>query len=69
MSAQDTTVTVSVSGSESLVNNLDASSIVAYVDLDGYGVGEHEVEVHVQQDDLRLTYTPKTKRVKVRIQE
>ncbi len=69
LSAQDTTVTVSVSGSESLVNNLDASSIVAYVDLDGYGVGEHEVEVHVQQDDLRLTYTPKTKRVKVRIQE
>ena len=69
LSAQDTTVTVSVSGSESLVNNLDALSIVAYVDLDGYGVGEHEVEVHVQQDDLRLTYTPKTKRVKVRIQE
>ena len=69
LSAQDTTVTVSVSGSDELVNNLDASSIVAYVDLDGYGVGEHEVEVHVVGDDVRLTYTPKTKRVKVRILE
>ena len=67
LSEDDTSVVVSVSGSSDLINNIDASSIVAYVDLDGYGQGEHEVEVHVVQSDVRLTYTPKTRRVKVRI--
>lgn len=69
LSEEDTKVIVSVSGSADIVNNVDASSINVYVDLDGYGVGEHEVEVHVERSDLRLTYTPKTKKVKVRILE
>lgn len=67
LSAEDTTVTVSVSGSSDVINQLDASSIVAYVDLEDYGTGEHEVEVHVEKSDLKLTYTPKTKKIKVRI--
>lgn len=67
LSAEDTTVTVSVSGSSDIIDKLDASSIVAYVDLEDYGVGEHEVEVHVEKSDLKLTYTPKTKKIKVRI--
>ena len=67
LSAADTTVTVSVSGSSDIVDKLDASSIVAYVDLKDYGVGEHEVEVHVEKSDLKLTYTPKTKKIRVRI--
>ena len=65
LSAADTTVTVSVSGSSDIVDKLDASSIVAYVDLKDYGVGEHEVEVHVEKSDLKLTYTPKTKKIRV----
>ena len=69
MSEEDTKVIVSVSGSADIVNNVDASSINVYVDLEGYSVGEHEVEVHVERSDLRLTYTPKTKKVKVRILE
>ncbi len=69
LSAEDTSVTVSVSGSSDIIDKLDATSIIAYVDLDGYGVGEHEVDVHVERADLRLTYTPKTKKVKVRITE
>ncbi len=69
LSENDRQVTVVVSGSEDVINSLDASSLVAYIDLEGYGVGEHEVEVHVTGDDLRLTYTPKTKRVKIRITE
>lgn len=67
LSADDTTVTVSVSGSSDIVDKLDASSIVAYVDLEDYGVGQHEVEVHVEKSDLKLTYTPKTKKIKVKI--
>ena len=67
LSAADTTVTVSVSGSSDIVDKLDASSIVAYVDLKDYGVGEHEVEVHVEKSDLKLTYTPKTRKIRVRI--
>lgn len=67
LSAADTTVTVSVSGSSDIVDKLDASSIVAYVDLKDYGVGEHEVEVHVEKSDLKLTYTPKAKKIRVRI--
>jgi len=69
LSEEDTKVIVSVSGSADIVNNVDASSINVYVDLEGYSVGEHEVEVHVERSDLRLTYTPKTKKVKVRILE
>ena len=34
-----------------------------------YGVGEHEVEVKVTGTDLRLDYSSKTKKVKVRISE
>ena len=67
LSAEDTSVTVSVSGSSDIIDKLDASSIIAYVDLEAYGVGEHEVEVHVEKSDLKLTYTPKTKKIKVRI--
>ncbi len=67
LSAEDTSVTVSVSGSSDLIDKLDPSSIVAYVDLDGYTEGEYEVEVHIERSDLRLTYTPKTKKVNVRI--
>ncbi|HIS38117.1 MAG TPA: hypothetical protein IAB45_01265 [Candidatus Onthousia faecavium] len=66
-SEEDSRVTVIVTGSESIINSIDPSIIQAYVDLDGLGVGEHEVEVKVRGDDVKLTYTPKTKTVKVRI--
>ena len=69
LSAEDTSVVVVVSGSADIVNSVDASSIAAYIDLDGYGVGEHEVDVKVVRSDVRLTYSPKTKQVKVRISE
>ena len=35
--------------------------------LKDLGVGEHEVEVKVTGDDVKLTYTPKVKKVKVKI--
>ena len=67
LSQADTKVTIVVSGSADIVNNLDASSITAYVNLDGYSVGEHEVDVRVEKSNVLLSYTPKTKQVQVRI--
>ena len=69
MSEDDIKVTVVVKGSEDIVNKVESSSIKAYVDLKNYGVGEHEVPVKVVGDDVKLTYTSKTKKVKVRITE
>ena len=69
LTEDDRQVTVVVSGSEDTVNSVDASSIRAYVDLKDYGVGEHEVEVKVTGDDLKLSYISKTKKVKIKIAE
>ena len=63
----DRQVTVVVKGSEDVVNSIEASDIKAYINLKGYGVGEHEVEVKVTGTDNKLTYSSKTKKVKVRI--
>lgn len=63
----DNSITVIVEGSEDIINRLDSSSIKAYIDLSNYGVGEHEVDVQVTGSDLRLSYKPKTKKVKIRI--
>ena len=67
LSEADSKVTVVVTGSKSIIDNIDPSIINAYVDLDGLGVGEHKVEVKVKGDDVKLNYTSKTKKVKVRI--
>ena len=69
LSEADSKVTVVVSGSEDIVNKIQASDIKAYIDLKNYGVGEHEVEVKVKGSDLKLTYSSKTKKVKVKISE
>ncbi len=69
LSETDSKVVVVVRGSQDVVNSIDASSITAYIDLKGYGVGEHEVPVKVEGTDLKLTYASKTKKVKVRISE
>ena len=69
LSEDDSKVTVVVTGSEDIVNNVDSSTIKAYIDLANYGVGEHEVEVKVIGSDLKLNYASKTKKVKVKISE
>ncbi len=61
----DSKVTVVVSGSEDVINSLDASDIIAYIDLEGYGVGEHNAAVKVRGNDLRLTYESKKKEVRI----
>ena len=69
LTEDDRQVTVIVSGSESIVNAIDTSSIKAYVDLKDYTVGEWDVPVKVTGNDLKLSYESKVRKVKIRITE
>ncbi len=69
VSEEDSTVTVIVKGSSEAVSALDTNTIKATVDLSGYAAGDHEVEVKVTGDDLKLSYESKTKKVHIRIEE
>ena len=66
---ENRTVTVIVKGSKEVIDSFDSSMIEAYIDLSGLSVGEHSVEVKVKGEDSRLTYTPRTKEIKVRISQ
>lgn len=69
MTLEDSKITVVVEGSEDVINNLDPTTIKAYVDLKNTGVGEHEIEVNVTGSELKLTYKPKTKKVKIKVMQ
>ena len=62
-------VTISVKGVQSVLSNLDPTTIKAYVDLKGLGVGQHEVTVQASGSDLRGKYSSKTTKVTLRITE
>ncbi len=66
-SEADSKVTVVVTGSKSIIDSIDSSIIKAYVDLKDLGPGEHEVEVKVKGDDVKLAYKSKVTKVKVKI--
>ena len=65
--ANSTKVNVSVSGVASVVNNIDPTTIQAYVDLKKVTEGEVSVKVKVKGSDLRATYTSMTQKVTLRI--
>lgn len=67
VSANDTTVSVTLKGVESVIKNITSEDVTAYLDLSGYGEGIHEVEVLVTGDDVKVEYVVKTKKVKVKI--
>ena len=67
MSEEDSRITVIVEGSEDVINSLDPSTIKASVNLKDREPGQHEIEVTVTGGDLKLTYKPKTKKVKIKI--
>ena len=69
LSDSDRRVTVVVKGSEDALKNVTAGDIKAYVDLKDFGVGEHEVDVNVTGNDMKLSYSSKTKKIKVRISQ
>lgn len=67
LDATSSAITVIVKGSKEVVDAIDSSMIRATVDLSDLGPGNHEVEVNVTGTDLRAVYTPRVKKVKVRI--
>ena len=67
-SADSSSVTVVVKGSEAALKDFDDSKVTATIDLSEYKTtGEYEVPVIVTGDDTRLTYSSKTSKVKIRI--
>ena len=64
-----TKVTVNVKGVQSVLSELDPTTIKAYVDLKNLGVGQHEIPVEVKGSDLRVKYSSKTTKVTLRITE
>lgn len=65
--ADSTKVTVSVKGVESVLADLDPTTIKAYVDLKGLGVGVHEIPVQVTGSDEKVKYSSKTTKITLRI--
>lgn len=66
---KSTKVNVSVKGVQSVLSELDPSTIKAYVNLKGLGVGTHEIPVEVKGTDLRAKYSSKTTKVTLIITE
>lgn len=67
VNADSTKVTVSVKGVQSVLSGLDPTTIKAYVDLKGLGIGEHEIPVKVVGSDEKVKYSSKTTKIKLRI--
>lgn len=67
VSASDIVTDVIVRGVKSVIENIKSSDIQANIDLTGYDVGEYEVDVVVTGSDSRVSYTARTKKVKIRI--
>ncbi len=69
-SERDVKTAVLVKGSEEALKNLDESKVTAAIDLAHYtSPGEYEVDVKASGEDLKLTYEPKTTKVKVIIRK
>ena len=65
-SESDVKTTVLVKGSEDALKNLDETKVTASIDLSIYkSPGEYEVEVKASGEDVKLSYEPKTTKVKV----
>ena len=64
-----TEIAVILKGVESVITNIDSTEIEAYVDLEGLGVGEHQVEVKVKGNDPRVKYSSKVTKTKIKIAE
>ena len=56
VSSTDNNVEVQVIGANEVLDNLDLNSINAYVDLEGYDVGTHTVDVKLESNDSRLQF-------------
>ena len=64
-----TEISVILKGVESNITKIDATSVEAYVDLKGLGVGEHEVEIKIKGNDSKVKYSSKVKKTTIKIAE
>ncbi len=62
------TITVQVKGVASVLESLEQEEVYAYIDLAGYGVGDHEVEVKINNTNPLLSYVVSST-VQIRIAE
>lgn len=67
VSAADGSVTVNLKGVASVLKDITADDIIAFVDLNGLAEGVHEVDVVIETTDTKVQYLSKTKKVSVRI--
>jgi len=58
---------VIVKGVQSVIDNVSANNINAYIDLEGYTAGEYDVQLKIENDDPKINYVVSST-VKVRIQ-
>ena len=61
-------ISVQVKGVASVIESLDVQNIKAYIDLAGLGIGEHEVEVKINNDNPLVSYVVSST-VRIRIFE
>lgn len=64
-----TEVTVILKGVESIIKNITTSDVEAYVDLEGLGAGDHEVEIKVKGTDPKVKYSSKVTKTIIKIAE
>lgn len=67
LSENATRVTINLKGVKSVIDSITSDDIAAYIDLEGLGEGEHEVDVNVEGTDNRIQYASMTKKVKIKI--
>ena len=60
-------IIVEVQGAKSVLDNITASDITAYVDLKDKEPGEYELDVNVNGSNPLATYIPKKTKVKVKV--
>lgn len=62
---ENSQVTVNVKGTSTVIGSISANDIKAYLNLEGYGEGVHEVPVNIEKTDPKIEYLSKTATVKV----
>lgn len=58
---KDDVVNVQVKGVQSVIDNITAANVAAYVDLSGLGVGSYEVDVKIDNKNPLLSYVVSSK--------
>ena len=67
LSKEDSNISVILTGTSSVLKEINPASVTAYIDLSDLSEGDYEVEIKVNGTDNRVTYTSKIKKVKIRI--